>query len=167
MSRKKLTKEDTINEIRRELDDKNFYLCRKKVNHFKIMLGGCFRTSNKSSHKFTKSETKENFGIEVVKLRRCKIVCTSSKSCTFEVNFKFDLKKNAYIFQVINLEHVGHDIRKISTVKKYLTNLTETGLECLHTLGRAKASMAAAELCFHITLPGIMYDINFEYQTTN
>eukprot|EP00924_Labyrinthula_sp_SR-Ha-C_P006005 snap_masked-scaffold_14-processed-gene-11.14-mRNA-1 protein AED:1.00 eAED:1.00 QI:0/-1/0/0/-1/1/1/0/128 len=123
----------------------------------KSYVAGCLRTSKKAAHHFMKSETKEKFGIEVVRLRRCKIVCTSSKSCTFEVNFKFDLKKNSYIFQVINLEHVGHSFRKISTVKKHLTNLTEIGLECLHTLGRAKASMAEAELCFHITLPGIMY----------
>eukprot|EP00924_Labyrinthula_sp_SR-Ha-C_P003901 snap_masked-scaffold_3-processed-gene-7.31-mRNA-1 protein AED:1.00 eAED:1.00 QI:0/-1/0/0/-1/1/1/0/70 len=68
------------------------------------------------------SESKKKFGIEVVKLKRSKIICSSSKNCTLKVNLRFVLRKNAKIFQVISLEHVGHDFRKFSTVKKYLND---------------------------------------------
>eukprot|EP00924_Labyrinthula_sp_SR-Ha-C_P004904 snap_masked-scaffold_1-processed-gene-15.39-mRNA-1 protein AED:1.00 eAED:1.00 QI:0/0/0/0/1/1/3/0/166 len=78
----------------------------------------------------------------------------NSNNCTFE----FDLKKNAYIFQVINLEHVGHYFKRFSTAKKYLNDLTEAELEILHTLGRAETSNAAAELALHRSFPGIFKD---------
>eukprot|EP00924_Labyrinthula_sp_SR-Ha-C_P016622 snap_masked-scaffold_6-processed-gene-9.0-mRNA-1 protein AED:1.00 eAED:1.00 QI:0/-1/0/0/-1/1/1/0/155 len=74
----------------------------------KNYVAGCFKTRKRSSRNFTKSESKEKFGIEVAKLRIYKVICSSSKNCAFEVNLKFYIK-NTYIFQVINLEHVGHD----------------------------------------------------------
>eukprot|EP00924_Labyrinthula_sp_SR-Ha-C_P009293 snap_masked-scaffold_2-processed-gene-18.46-mRNA-1 protein AED:1.00 eAED:1.00 QI:0/-1/0/0/-1/1/1/0/97 len=86
---------------------------------------GYFKDLKKSSHYFMNSEMNKKCGIEAVKLQRCEIICTSSKNPTCEVNLNFYMKKKTCIFKVIDLEHVGNDFRKISTVKKYLTDLTE------------------------------------------
>eukprot|EP00924_Labyrinthula_sp_SR-Ha-C_P002785 snap_masked-scaffold_13-processed-gene-6.42-mRNA-1 protein AED:1.00 eAED:1.00 QI:0/0/0/0/1/1/2/0/191 len=102
--------------------------------------------------------SQNKFGTEVAKLRRPKISCTSSKNCTFEVNLKFDLKKNAYIFQVVNIEHVGHDIKRFSTAKKYSNDLTEADMDTLHIIRRAESSIATPEKALRRTFPGTVYD---------
>eukprot|EP00924_Labyrinthula_sp_SR-Ha-C_P005821 snap_masked-scaffold_14-processed-gene-5.40-mRNA-1 protein AED:1.00 eAED:1.00 QI:0/0/0/0/1/1/2/0/133 len=122
-------------------------------------VAGFLRSSKKAVHHFTKSETLKKFGMEVVKLTSCRIICTSSKDYTFKVNLKFDLKRN-----VTSLEYVGHDFKKVSKVNKYLTELTEAELECLHTFLRAETSIVGAEFALHKTFPGIMYGICFEHQ---
>eukprot|EP00924_Labyrinthula_sp_SR-Ha-C_P011288 snap_masked-scaffold_48-processed-gene-1.113-mRNA-1 protein AED:1.00 eAED:1.00 QI:0/-1/0/0/-1/1/1/0/120 len=99
---------------------------------FKNYVAEHFNTRKWSSRNFPKSASKIKFGFEVAKLRRCKVACTSSKNYSFEANIKFDLKNNAYTFQVINLEHIGNDFKRFSIAKKYL-NLTEAELENLHT----------------------------------
>eukprot|EP00924_Labyrinthula_sp_SR-Ha-C_P012135 snap_masked-scaffold_26-processed-gene-4.45-mRNA-1 protein AED:1.00 eAED:1.00 QI:0/0/0/0/1/1/2/0/113 len=59
-----------------------------------------FRVKKQSSHNFSEEENKRIFGFSKKKLRRCKLKCVSSKNCTFELNFKFDLKLGKYIFQI-------------------------------------------------------------------
>eukprot|EP00924_Labyrinthula_sp_SR-Ha-C_P015317 snap_masked-scaffold_9-processed-gene-13.66-mRNA-1 protein AED:1.00 eAED:1.00 QI:0/-1/0/0/-1/1/1/0/130 len=78
-----------------------------------------FRVKKQSSHSFSEDETKRIFGFSKKFMRRCKLKCASSKNCTFELNFKFDLKLGKYIFQVKCLEHTGHEVEAKKNEKKF------------------------------------------------
>eukprot|EP00924_Labyrinthula_sp_SR-Ha-C_P004297 snap_masked-scaffold_3-processed-gene-19.51-mRNA-1 protein AED:1.00 eAED:1.00 QI:0/0/0/0/1/1/3/0/273 len=99
---------------------------------------------------------RRNVGNDALELLKSPLI--TLRSWKHGKSLKFNLERNTYIFQVIDLEHVGHDFRSISTVKKYLNDLTEAELEILHTLGRAETSIAAAQLALHRTFPEIVYD---------
>eukprot|EP00924_Labyrinthula_sp_SR-Ha-C_P012416 snap_masked-scaffold_10-processed-gene-5.50-mRNA-1 protein AED:1.00 eAED:1.00 QI:0/-1/0/0/-1/1/1/0/117 len=91
-------------------------------------------------------------------LRRCKLKCASSKNCTFELNFKFDLKLGKYIFQVKCLEYTGHEVQVKKNERKFLSDLKPAELRMLKYLGVADTPLTSVEVAPHRKFPGIYFD---------
>eukprot|EP00924_Labyrinthula_sp_SR-Ha-C_P012437 snap_masked-scaffold_10-processed-gene-6.3-mRNA-1 protein AED:1.00 eAED:1.00 QI:0/-1/0/0/-1/1/1/0/142 len=91
-------------------------------------------------------------------LRRCRLKCVSSKNCTFELKFKFDLKLGKYIFQVKCLEHTGHEAQVKKNERKFLSDLKPAELRMLKYLGVADTPLTSVEVAPHSKFPGIYFD---------
>eukprot|EP00924_Labyrinthula_sp_SR-Ha-C_P001651 snap_masked-scaffold_18-processed-gene-4.4-mRNA-1 protein AED:1.00 eAED:1.00 QI:0/-1/0/0/-1/1/1/0/191 len=117
-----------------------------------------FRLRKQSSHNCSEDETKRIFGFSKKNLRRCKLKCVSSKNCTFELNFKFDLKLGKYIFQVQCLEHTGHEVQVKKNERKFLSDLKPAELRMLMCLGVAETPLTSVEVALHREFPGIYFD---------
>eukprot|EP00924_Labyrinthula_sp_SR-Ha-C_P001337 augustus_masked-scaffold_44-processed-gene-0.0-mRNA-1 protein AED:1.00 eAED:1.00 QI:0/0/0/0/1/1/2/0/494 len=117
-----------------------------------------FRVKKKSSHSFSEDETKRIFGFSKKMMRRCKLKCVSSKNCTFELNFKFDLKLGKYIFQVKCLDHTGHEVQVNKNERKFQSDLKPAELRMLKYLGVADTPLTSVEVALHPKFPGIYFD---------
>eukprot|EP00924_Labyrinthula_sp_SR-Ha-C_P011782 snap_masked-scaffold_69-processed-gene-0.14-mRNA-1 protein AED:1.00 eAED:1.00 QI:0/0/0/0/1/1/2/0/657 len=130
-----------------------------------------FRVKKQSSHSFSEDETKRIFGFSKKFMRRCKLKCTSSRNCTLELNFKFDLKLGKYIFQVKCLGHTGHEVQVNKNERKFLSDLKPAELRMLKYLGVADTPLTSVEVALHPKFPGIYFDKdnggNFELYYSN
>eukprot|EP00924_Labyrinthula_sp_SR-Ha-C_P014249 snap_masked-scaffold_59-processed-gene-0.73-mRNA-1 protein AED:1.00 eAED:1.00 QI:0/-1/0/0/-1/1/1/0/219 len=117
-----------------------------------------FRVKKMSSHNFSEEETKRIFGFSKNFLRRCKLKCVSSKNCTFELNFKFDLKLGKYIFQVKCLDHRGHEVEVKKNERKFLSDLKPPKVRMLKYLGVAETPLTSVEVALHREFSGIYFN---------
>eukprot|EP00924_Labyrinthula_sp_SR-Ha-C_P007922 snap_masked-scaffold_41-processed-gene-0.7-mRNA-1 protein AED:1.00 eAED:1.00 QI:0/-1/0/0/-1/1/1/0/377 len=117
-----------------------------------------FRVKKQSSHSFCEEETKRIFGFSKKMVRRCKLKCASSKNCTFELNFKFDLKLRKYIFQVKCLEHTEHEVQVKKNERTFQSDLKPAELRMLKYLGVADTPLTSVEVALHREFPGIYFD---------
>eukprot|EP00924_Labyrinthula_sp_SR-Ha-C_P009336 snap_masked-scaffold_2-processed-gene-20.14-mRNA-1 protein AED:1.00 eAED:1.00 QI:0/-1/0/0/-1/1/1/0/254 len=117
-----------------------------------------FRVKKQSSHSFSEDETKRIFGFSKKFMRRCKLKCASSENCTFELNFKFDLKLGKHIFQVKCLDHTGHEVQVNKNERKFQSDLKPAELRMLKYLVAADTPLTSVEVALHREFPGIYFD---------
>eukprot|EP00924_Labyrinthula_sp_SR-Ha-C_P004615 snap_masked-scaffold_1-processed-gene-5.27-mRNA-1 protein AED:1.00 eAED:1.00 QI:0/0/0/0/1/1/2/0/214 len=115
-----------------------------------------FRVKKSPPTAFLKMKLKES--LDLVKIFACKLKCVSSKNCTFELNFKFDLKFGKYIFQVKCLEHTGHEVEVKKNERKFLSDLKPPKVRMLKYLGVAETPLTSVEVALHREFPGIYFD---------
>eukprot|EP00924_Labyrinthula_sp_SR-Ha-C_P016323 augustus_masked-scaffold_73-processed-gene-0.53-mRNA-1 protein AED:1.00 eAED:1.00 QI:0/0/0/0/1/1/4/0/575 len=98
------------------------------------LASGRLKWKIRASHYFDEAISFAKWGWNCKRLKRCKIKCSSSKNCSFEVNIKLNLETSKYIF------------------------LTTEELKMIKHLGVADSGIAAADVALHRNFPGTLFD---------